>query len=227
MRILALGILMLAMGGCATAAEQELTRMKDTAKRAVAATDDCYSRAQAQDGYAALSSKVILQYGVVATSAQRTDISKPTPEERQSLNDLHRAWLTPCRKAMIDGSLAAMPAWRGTLVRYAEQEDVVYAGLIQGRLTWGDANTRLMVIRQETSRAAQEIASQIGQDLRRQHAVEVGRRAAAMAAMGSALVQLGQQQIEAERRRQWEAQQSRPRQLMCQNTNGWVTCTAY
>jgi hypothetical protein len=56
---LALGILMLAMGGCATAAEQEMTRIKDTAKRTEAATDDCYARAQAQDGYAALSSKMI------------------------------------------------------------------------------------------------------------------------------------------------------------------------
>ena len=70
MRILALGILVLAMGGCATAAEQEMTRMRDTAERAVAVADDCWSRAQAQDGYAALSSKLTLKYDVPPTSAQ-------------------------------------------------------------------------------------------------------------------------------------------------------------
>jgi len=53
MRILALGILVLAMGGCATAAEQEMTRMTDTVKRAVVVADNCWSRAQAQDGYVA------------------------------------------------------------------------------------------------------------------------------------------------------------------------------
>ncbi|HKH69055.1 MAG TPA: hypothetical protein VKA75_16945, partial [Reyranella sp.] len=63
MRILVLGILVLAMGGCATAAEQEMTRMADTAKRAVAIADDCWSRAHAQDGYAALGSKLALKFG--------------------------------------------------------------------------------------------------------------------------------------------------------------------
>src|SRR6185503_8924415 len=49
MRILALGILVLALGGCATAAEQEMKRMKDTSERAAAVTDSCWARAWAQD----------------------------------------------------------------------------------------------------------------------------------------------------------------------------------
>ncbi|HZB52351.1 MAG TPA: hypothetical protein VE527_01920, partial [Reyranella sp.] len=80
---------MLAAGGCATAAEQEMTRMTDTAKRAVAVADECWSRAHAQDGYAALGSKLALKYGP-PTSAQLSDGGKPTPDERQILNDLYR-----------------------------------------------------------------------------------------------------------------------------------------
>ena len=72
MRILALGVLMLAVGGCATAAEQEMTRMADTVKRAVAVADDCWSRAQAQDGYVALGSRLPMKYGPT-TTAQLAD----------------------------------------------------------------------------------------------------------------------------------------------------------
>lgn len=87
MRILALGVLMLAMGGCATAAEQEMTRMTDTAKHAVAVADDCWSGAQAQDGYVALGSKLALKNDP-PTVAQLADGGKPTPDERQTLSDL-------------------------------------------------------------------------------------------------------------------------------------------
>jgi type II secretory pathway pseudopilin PulG len=108
MRILALGVLMLAVGGCATAAEQEMTRMADTVKRAVAVADDCWSRAQAQDGYVALGSRLPMKCGP-PTTAQLADGAKPTPDERQTLNDLYRDWITPCRKAMIDGAVATLP----------------------------------------------------------------------------------------------------------------------
>lgn len=229
MRILALGILVLAMGGCATAAEQEMTRMTDTAKRAVAVTDDCWSRAQGQDGYAALGSKLTLKYAP-PTAAQLADGGKPTPDERQTLSDLYRDWVTPCRKAMIDGAVAALPALHHTLVRYAEREDAVYAALIQGRLTWGGANTELVAIRLETNRATREIADRVSQDLRRQHAEEIEARDAALSAVGSALVQFGNQQMEAERQRQWQwerQQQSMPRQTICQNVGGYLSCTTY
>ena len=230
MRILALGVLMLAMGGCATAAEQEMTRMTDTAKRAGAVADDCWSRAQAQDGYAALGSKLTLKYGP-PTLAQLTDAGKPTPDERQTLSDLHRDWMTPCRKAMIDGAVAILPALHRTMLRYAEREDAVYAALIQGRLTWGDANSQLAAIRLETNQATREIADRVDQDLRRQHAEEMEARDAALSALGGALVQFGNQQMAAERQRQWQRQweqrQSMPRQTICQNVGGWLSCTTY
>ena len=90
-----------------------MARMTDTAERAVAVTDDCWSRAQAQDGYAALSNKLALKYGP-PTSAQLADGAKPTPEERQILSDLYRDWIAPCRKAMIDGAVAILPALHRT-----------------------------------------------------------------------------------------------------------------
>lgn len=223
MRALALGILLLALGGCATAAEQEMARMRDTSERAGAATDSCWSRARAQDGYAALSNRLTLKHGVPPTLAQRTDGSKPTPEERQTLSDLHRDWLTPCRKAQIDGSVAILPALQRTMLRYAEREDAVYAALVQGRLTWGEANTQLAAIRVETTNAMYEVASQAAQDLSRQHAHEMERRAAAMVALGNAMVEFANQRIEAERQRQ----QSQPRQTICQNVGGFLSCTTY
>lgn len=223
MRILALGILVLALGGCATAAEQETTRIKDTCERAGAVTDSCWSRARAQDGYVALSNRLALRYGVPPTLAQRSDTGKPTPDERQMLSDLHRDWLTSCRKAAIDGSVAMLPASHHPMMRYAEREDAVYAGLVQGRLTWGDANTQLAAIRLETDNAMYEVASKTAQDLRRQHAHEIERRAAAMVALGQVLSDFADQRIEAERQRQ----QSTPRQTICQNVGGYLSCTSY
>lgn len=223
MRILALGILMLAMGGCATAAEQEMARMKETSERASAITDNCWSRARAQDNYVALSNKLALQYSVQPSLTQRSDNGKPTPEERQMLSDLHRDWLAPCRKAANDGSVAMLPALHRTVMRYAEREDAVYAGLVQGRLTWGEANSQLAAIRLETTNGTFEVVSQAAQDLRRQHAAEIERRAEAMSALGKALGELADQRIEAERRRQ----ASIPRQTICQNVGGYLTCTTY
>ena len=230
MRILALGILVLAMGGCATAAEQEMTRMTDTVKRAVAVADDCWSRAQAQDGYVALGSKLPLKYGP-PTAAQLADGGKPTPDERQTLNDLYRDWITPCRKTMIDGAVATLPPLHHILLRYAAREDTVFAALIQGQLSWGAANSQLAAIRIETNQATLEIVDRVDQHLRRQHAEEMEARDAALSAVGAALVQFGHQQMEAERQRQWqrqwEQQQSIPRQTICQNVGGWLTCTTY
>ena len=223
MRILTLGILALALGGCATAAEQEMTRIKDTAGRAGAVVDNCWSRARAQDGYVALSNRLAFGYSVQPTLAQRSDTAKPTPEERRMLSDLHRDWLTPCRKAVIDGAIAMVSTSHRPMTRYADREDAVYAGLVQGRLTWGDANTQLAAIRLETDNAMYEVMSKANQELRRQHAHEMERRAAAMMALGQALSDFADQRIEAER--QWQA--STPRQTICQNVGGFLSCTTY
>jgi hypothetical protein len=223
MRILALGVLMLAMGGCATAAEQEMARMRDTSERAGAVTDSCWARARAQDAYVALSKKLALKFSVAPSLVQRSDTAKPTPEERQMLSDLHRDWLAPCRKAANDGSVAMLPALHRTVMRFTEREDAVYVALVQGRLTWGEANTQLTAVRLETTNAMYEVVSQAAQDLRRQHAHELERRAEAMRALGQALSDFADQRIEAERQRQ----QSTPRQTICQNVGGYLSCTTY
>jgi hypothetical protein len=219
MRILTLGILLLAMGGCATAAEQEMARMRDTAERAGTVTDSCWSRMQAQDGYADLSAKLALKIHVPPTSAQRTDASRPTAEERHALSALHRDWLTRCRTAMIDGLVAALPALQRSMIRFAEREDAVYAALVQGRLTWGDANTQLVAVRQETANAMREIASHVTQSLRQQHGQEMQHRAATMVALGEAMLEFASRMAEVERRRQ--------RQIICQNVGGVLHCTSY
>jgi hypothetical protein len=223
MRILTLGILALALGGCATAAEREVARMRDTTERASVVTDSCWSRARAQDGYSTLNSRLSLRYNEPPTLAQRTDASKATPEDRRALSDLHRDWLAPCRKAMIDGAVAILPALQRTMSRYAEREDAIYAGLVEGRLTWGEANTQLVAIRHDMSNGMHEVASQAAQDLRRQHAHELERRAEAMRALGQALSDFADQRIEAERQRQ----ASTPRQTICQNVGGFLSCTTY
>jgi hypothetical protein len=223
MRILTLGILLLAMGGCATAAEQEMTRMRDTTERAGAVTESCWSRMQAQDGYAELSARLALKIHVPPTLAQRADASRPTAEERRALSALHRDWLTPCRTAMIDGLVAALPALHRSLILYAEREDAVYAALVQGRLTWGDANTQLVVLRRETADATREITSQVTQSLHEQHAHEMAHRAAALSALGDAMMEFASRRAEAERQRQ----QSTSRQIICQNVGGFLHCTTF
>lgn len=50
---------------------------------------------------------------------------------------------------------------------------------------------------------------------------------AAIHALGSALVQFGNQQMEAERWRQWQAQQATQRQAICNSHGGYLSCTTY
>ena len=49
----------------------------------------------------------------------------------------------------------------------------------------------------------------------------------ALRALGNAMVQFGNQQMEAERWRQWQAQQSMARQAICYNHGGYLSCTTY
>lgn len=50
---------------------------------------------------------------------------------------------------------------------------------------------------------------------------------AALYALGNAMVQFGNQQMEAERQRQWQVQQSMPRQAVCYNHGSFLSCTTY
>jgi hypothetical protein len=49
----------------------------------------------------------------------------------------------------------------------------------------------------------------------------------ALRTLGNAMVQFGSQQMEAERLRQWQLQQSMPRQAICYNRGGYLSCTTY
>ena len=49
----------------------------------------------------------------------------------------------------------------------------------------------------------------------------------ALRALGNAMVQFGNQQMEAERLRQWQLQQAMPRQAICYNRSGYLSCTTY
>lgn len=49
---------------------------------------------------------------------------------------------------------------------------------------------------------------------------------AALWSLGNAMMQFGSQ-IQADQQRQWQMQQSMPRQVMCQNVVGMLSCTTY
>jgi hypothetical protein len=221
MRSLILVVAFLALGGCATAAEREVARMRDTAERAGGASDGCWARAQAQPSYVSLSGKLTLKIDMSPTLMQRTDTTKPTAEDRQALGDLHRDWLAPCRKVQIDGAAAILPALRRVMVQYAEREDAVYAALLQGRMSWGEANTELAAIRIETTQAVDEIASRAAQELHREHAAEIERRRIAIGKLADAFGKAAEQMRDRANR------YPQPRQTICQNVGGYLTCTTY
>jgi hypothetical protein len=50
---------------------------------------------------------------------------------------------------------------------------------------------------------------------------------AAIYALGNALMQFGNQQMQAEQWRQWEAQQTTPRPVICSGHAGYMSCSAY
>jgi hypothetical protein len=56
---------------------------------------------------------------------------------------------------------------------------------------------------------------------------EGGQWDAALYALGAALVQFGNQQMEAEQWRQWQVQQSMPRQAVCYNHGSFLSCATY
>lgn len=56
---------------------------------------------------------------------------------------------------------------------------------------------------------------------------ESERWGAVVSAVGNAMVQYSNQQMEAEQLRRWQVQQSMPRQAVCYNHGSFLSCTTY
>ena len=112
MRKITVAVLTLCVAGCATAAEQEVDRMKTSAARDAAARS-CDTQVEPMPEYQSIKAYMPTDDG--PSLATQTNSSKATPEEIRSIFAVHAA-MAPCRKIRVeaadDESTSSAPAGR-------------------------------------------------------------------------------------------------------------------
>jgi hypothetical protein len=209
--------LALTVAACASSAEREMSREQAIAKDSSVAWRQCVADAGKQPAVAALSGKVVLLMGVSRpTLAQRSDDTKPTPEERQSLVEAYDRWAVPCRDKAISAAISANPDYSRPLNELRGREDQIFGALAEGSLTWGNGNVALGQARDEAKTAVDAVAAQKGRDLQRQATQENAQRSAALQTLGQSMTNYGAY-----------IQTMQPRTTNCWYVGNMLNCTTY
>src|ERR1700730_14286241 len=113
---------LIALGGCATKAQQEVSRIQGIAAANAPVVDACWARAVASPPHQALKGKMGDNSDAL-TLAMKTNAEKATPEEAAQMLSLQWNYLAPCRKIALESAGKVHPAIVAILTEsYAKAE---------------------------------------------------------------------------------------------------------
>lgn len=156
MRALALVVALIGVGGCATEAQQEVSRIQEAAAANVAAIDACWARAMASPQHQALKGKMG-DNSVAVTRAMKANAQKATPEEAAQVLSLQRDYLAPCRRLALESAGKVHPAIVAILAESYARADRNYAKFVAYMISWGEFVTENQAI--VTERRARLLAA--------------------------------------------------------------------
>lgn len=217
------GVALLLVGGCATQAQREYSRMGTASNQAKAAIEACVIQAKMLPSYSVVGTKLHFGDESEPSLDQRMDSSKATPEEVQALLAFHREGIEPCRRVMIDEASKVHPVVPGILAEGFANGDANYIRLVKREETWGDYITatdqNVRAVRAKLAQAEQAVVGK----LEASHAQEVRQRQAAAAALSNWAYQ---QQVLLQQQQVINAM-NRPVMTNCQRVGTMVNCTSY
>lgn len=220
MRRLVLGIVGLVLAGCATAAEQEVSRLREVQAATDPAIDACDQRLEQSAPYQALKSRLGPTSGTIPL-ALKASPDKASPAEVQQIFALHQEYMTPCRKLKLEALAQMHPALVGVIAEYYAKTDAALVQLTNRQITWGQYMTQKDAINVEANARYDAAAAEIRKDLNRSHALEMARRQQA----ANALAQFAYQQQVLQQRQQMIDAANRPRLTTCQYYGATLNCT--
>ena len=128
---------LLALGGCATKAQQEVSRIQGIAATSAPVIDACWARAVASPPHQALKGKMG-DNSEALTLAMKTNAEKATPEEAAQMLSLQRDYLAPCRKIALESAGKVHPTIVAILAESYARAEANAANLVAYKISWGD-----------------------------------------------------------------------------------------
>lgn len=215
-------LLILAVGGCATAAEKEGNRMRGELQRTVAFAKPCFDALDARVEQGPLKDKMPPTGQNTASLALLSDNTKPTAEQAQYLFALH-AEMQQCRKLVLENIGAVHPSLVTLFADAYAAQDQRYVRLVNRQITWGENAQAATAAKADFQNRATVAVQRIDQQLANAHAYEVQQRQQA----AQALMVWGMYQQQLELQRQAIAASTRPTMTTCNYVGRQLQCTSY
>lgn len=180
----ALAIALLAVGGCATKAQQEVSRIQGVAAADAPVIDACWRGTVASPPYQALKAKMG-EHSDSPTVGMKLNPHKATPAEAAQIVSLRQDYLTPCRKLALESAGKVDPAIVVILAENYAKADANYAKFITRMISWGEFVTQNQAL--VTERRANLLAAgeSIQKGLKESRAIETTGRQQAEAALSN------------------------------------------
>jgi hypothetical protein len=213
-------VAMLALGGCATQAQQEMSRMKQVGDEARGPVNDCWARLAASPQYQALKDKM---GGDSPSLAMKTSEQKATPEEASQVLSMHQDYIAPCRKLSLEAAAKINPGFVSVLAKSYARADANYAQFVTRKITWGEFVTENQAVFAQRQSDLAAVGQAIQHNLEQSHGVEVARRQQAAAALSSWAYQ---QQVLLQNQQMINAM-NQPRMTNCQYVGTYLNCTTF
>src|SRR5580704_4982775 len=136
-RASALMAALIVVGGCATKAQQEVSRIQGIAAASAPVIDACWARAMASPPHQALKGKMGDNSDAL-TRAMKTNAEKATPEEAAQMLSLQWNYLAPCRKIALESAGKVHPAIVAILTESYAKAEANSANLVAYKISWGE-----------------------------------------------------------------------------------------
>ena len=133
----ALLLALIALVGCATKAQHEVSRIQGIAAANAPLIDACWARAVASPPHQALKGKMGDNSDAL-TLPMKTNAEKATPEEAAQMVSLQWNYLAPCRKIALESAGKVDPAIVAILAESYAKAEANAANLVAYRISWGE-----------------------------------------------------------------------------------------
>ena len=214
----------IAIAGCATGAQQQMTQNKLTVAETFKKYKACAEPLNENLNYAPLWIHTF-KYGTHSNLLQLSDQTKITDADRASFL-AWRADITSCRP-IIDGLAAADPAFVSIIRDAQSSADAVRVRLIQRQITWGEANTEIEALDRQSAATLTAEDKRLGSELAAENRAELERRQAAMQAVAQSMQQQQALQQQQQQNQQLINAINRPVNTSCNRMGTFTNCTSY
>jgi hypothetical protein len=163
MKAVLLGIVLLAIAGCASPTPPEAARVHGIAATDAPAIDACWRQVLSSPQHQALKARMG-DHADSPTSAMKGNREKATPQEAALIQSLQQDHLAPCRKMALASAAKVHPTIVAILSESYARADANTAQLVARQITWGEYVSESQAI--VTHRRAELLAA--GESMQRQ-----------------------------------------------------------